>query len=93
MWQFVSAATDTLITWEELLETVFSIGSARRLYREHELNIVGLFVRDKLILSSEKMLHKNYDHKGSVAKKISDREPQGDWSQDELTGSKPPVFK
>jgi hypothetical protein len=50
-------------------------------------------VRDKPILSSEKILHKNYDHKGSVAKNISDREPQGVWSQDELIGGKPPVFK
>jgi hypothetical protein len=48
---------------------VFSIGSARRLYSEHELDIVELFKRDKPALSSEKMLHKDYDCKGSVAKK------------------------
>jgi hypothetical protein len=41
------------------------------------------------------MLHKDYDRKGSVAKKkkISGREPQGAWRQDELIGSKPPVIK
>jgi hypothetical protein len=30
----------------------------------------GIFMRDKPILSSERMLHKDYDRKGSVAKKI-----------------------
>jgi hypothetical protein len=40
------------------------------------------------------MLHKNYDGKGSVAKKkISGRETQGAWYQDELIGGKPPVMK
>jgi hypothetical protein len=41
------------------------------------------------------MLHKDYDSKGSVAKnnKISDREPQGAWRQDEVIGGKPPVVK
>jgi hypothetical protein len=29
----------------------------------------GVFIADKPILSSEKMLHKNYDRKGSVEKK------------------------
>jgi hypothetical protein len=29
----------------------------------------SLFIRDKPILSSEKMLHKDYDSKGSVTKK------------------------
>jgi hypothetical protein len=28
-----------------------------------------IFIRDKPILSSERMLHKDYDRKGSVAKK------------------------
>jgi hypothetical protein len=31
----------------------------------------SLFIRDKPILSSEKILHKDYDRKGSVAKKKS----------------------
>jgi hypothetical protein len=39
------------------------------------------------------MLDKNYDHKGSVAKKISGRDPQEAWCQDELIGGKPPVVK
>jgi hypothetical protein len=38
------------------------------------------------------MLHKDYDRKGSV-EKISGRDPQDVWRQDELTGSKPPVIK
>jgi hypothetical protein len=39
------------------------------------------------------MLLKDYDRKGSAEKKISGREPQGTWSQDELIGGKPPVVK
>jgi hypothetical protein len=39
------------------------------------------------------MLHKDYDRKGLVEKKISGREPQGAWRQDEFSGSKPPVVK
>jgi hypothetical protein len=42
------------------------------------------------------MLHKDYDHKGSVAKKkkeISGREPERAWPQDEVIGSKPQVVK
>jgi hypothetical protein len=38
------------------------------------------------------MLHKDYDHKGSV-EKISYREPLGALRQDELIGDKPPVGK
>jgi hypothetical protein len=49
----------------------------------------GYSLRDKPILSSERILSK-----GSVAKKIkSGREPQGAWCQDELTGGKPSVVK
>jgi hypothetical protein len=46
----------------------------------------SLFIGENPILSSEKMLYKNYDRKGSDAKKkrISDREPQVAWRQDEL---------
>jgi hypothetical protein len=53
----------------------------------------SLFTRDKPILSSEAMLHKGYDRKGSVAKKIHGRELQRAWHQDELIGGKPPVVK
>jgi hypothetical protein len=42
------------------------------------------------ILSSERMLHKDYDRRCSVEKK-SDRESQGAWRQDKLIGGKPPV--
>jgi hypothetical protein len=38
------------------------------------------------------MLHKDYDRKGSVAKKISGRDPQGAWRQDELIGGKPQSY-
>jgi hypothetical protein len=49
-------------------------------------------MRERPILSSEKMLCKDSDHKGSVKKK-SGHEPQGACHQDELIGSKPPVIK
>jgi hypothetical protein len=39
------------------------------------------------------MLHKEYNRKGSVAKKKSARGPQGAWFQDELIGDKPPIVK
>jgi hypothetical protein len=39
------------------------------------------------------MLHKGYDHKGSVAKKNLVENPQGAWRQDELIGGKLPVAK
>jgi hypothetical protein len=39
------------------------------------------------------MLHKDYDSKGSVERKISCHESQGAWHQDELIGGKPPVVK
>jgi hypothetical protein len=51
-------------------------------------------IRDNPIFFSERMLHKNYDRKGSVGeKKICGREPQGAWRQDELIGGKPLVVK
>jgi hypothetical protein len=54
----------------------------------------SIFIRDKPILSSERMLHKDYDRKGSVAKrKDAGREPQEAWRQDDLIGGKPPVVK
>jgi hypothetical protein len=46
-----------------------------------------MFVRDKPIFSSERMLHKNYARKSSV-ENISVRESQGAWRQDELIGGK-----
>jgi hypothetical protein len=39
------------------------------------------------------MLHKDYDHEGSAEKKITLREYQGAWRQDELVGGKPPAVK
>jgi hypothetical protein len=54
----------------------------------------SIFIRDKPILSSERLLHKDYGRKSSVAKKkISGRDSQGAWRQDELIGGKPPVVK
>jgi hypothetical protein len=42
---------------------------------------------------SERTLHKDYDRKDSVEKKISGHESQGAWCQDELIGRKLPVIK
>jgi hypothetical protein len=39
------------------------------------------------------MLHKDYDRKGSVAKKISIHEPEEAWRQDQLIGGKLSVVK
>jgi hypothetical protein len=39
------------------------------------------------------MLHNDYEHKGSVEKKIFGHEPQGAWRQDKVVGNKPPVVK
>jgi hypothetical protein len=39
------------------------------------------------------MLHKGYDCKSSVEKKIAGRDSQEAWCQDEMIGSKPPVVK
>jgi hypothetical protein len=47
---------------------------------------------DKPIFSSERILHKDYDRKGSV-EKISGGKPLEAWRQDELIGGKPPVVK
>jgi hypothetical protein len=49
-------------------------------------------VNDRPILSSERMLRKDYDRKCSVEKNIG-RESQGACPQDELIGVKPPVLK
>jgi hypothetical protein len=52
----------------------------------------SLFMRDKTIFSSERMLHKVYDGMGSV-EKISGCESQWAWRQDELIDGSPPVVK
>jgi hypothetical protein len=52
----------------------------------------GLFIRDKPILSSEK-LHKDYDRKNSVAKNKSLVVSLKGLGADELVGGKPPVVK
>jgi hypothetical protein len=41
-------------------------------------------INDIHILSLERMLHKDYNRKGSVGKKIAGRGSQGAWRQDEL---------
>jgi hypothetical protein len=50
-------------------------------------------VNDKPILSSERVLHKDYTRKCSVGKKNTGRESQGACRQDELIGGKPLVVK
>jgi hypothetical protein len=51
----------------------------------------SIFIRDKPILSWERMLQKDYNRKGSVAKKKKKpgHEPRGAWRQDEMIGGKP----
>jgi hypothetical protein len=51
----------------------------------------SIFIRDKLIFSSERVSHKDYYRRSSVEKK-SGRGFQGAWRQDELIGGKPPVL-
>jgi hypothetical protein len=50
-------------------------------------------VNDRPVLSSERMLRKDYDHKLQMKKKSTDRECQGACRQDELIGGKQPVVK
>jgi predicted alpha/beta hydrolase len=50
-------------------------------------------VNDRPILSSERMLYKDYDCRCSFEKRTSGRESQGARRQDELIGGKPPVVK
>jgi hypothetical protein len=52
----------------------------------------SIFIRDNPIFSSDRMLHKVYDRKGSV-EIISGREYEGACRQDERIGSKPAVVK
>jgi hypothetical protein len=49
-------------------------------------------VNDTAILSSERMLHKDYDRKCSVEKNTG-RESERACRQDKLIGGKPPVIK
>jgi hypothetical protein len=51
-----------------------------------------MFIRHNPIIPSKKLLHKDYDSKKSC-EKISGRNPQGAWRQDELIGGEPPVVK
>jgi hypothetical protein len=51
----------------------------------------SIYIRDKPIFSSERVLHKDYNHNGSVEKNIYGRESQGTWWQDELMAGKPLV--
>jgi hypothetical protein len=74
-------------TIDVLLETMFSIRSVQRGYKEQSS---GLIFQN---FSSERMLHKDYYCRSSVEKKISGRGSQGAWRQDELIGGKPPVVR
>jgi hypothetical protein len=59
----------------------------------YTLRTRSLFMGDKSIFSSER-LYKDFDHKGSLVKnKVSSREPQGGWRQDELIDCKHPLVK
>jgi hypothetical protein len=53
----------------------FSVTSICAKFTLHERP--GIFIRDKPIISSERMLHKDYYRKGSVGKKVSGSEYQG----------------
>jgi hypothetical protein len=67
---------------KEFLEALFSVQSALKLYNEDLAWKPSLFIKEKPIISSERMLHKDYGHKGSVAKKKETptaHEPQGVW--------------
>jgi hypothetical protein len=52
----------------------------------------SIFIRDILILSSEKMLHKDYD-RNDLVEIYSCHELQRAWRQGEQNGGKPPVVK
>jgi hypothetical protein len=53
----------------------------------------SIFVRDKPILLSERILNKDYNCKGSVEKKIYGCESQGAWCQGKLISAKLLVIK
>jgi hypothetical protein len=48
---------------------VFSALSVPRGYKRDKVQSLVIFIRDKPIFSPEKMLHKDYDRKGSVEKR------------------------
>jgi hypothetical protein len=51
-------------------------------------------LNDRPILSSERVLHRDYNRKDSIKIKTNDdRESQVVWRQEELIGGKPPVVK
>jgi hypothetical protein len=52
----------------------------------------SIFTTDQPIFSSKTILYKDYYRKGSV-EKISGRESQGAWRQDEIIGGNPPIVK
>jgi hypothetical protein len=45
------------------------------------------------ILSSERIFHKDYNHRGLDERKNTGGEPQVSWPQDEMIGGKLPVVK
>jgi hypothetical protein len=53
----------------------------------------SILIRDKPILSLERMLHKDYDVKGLAGEKKSGCDPQGAWCQEKLIGGKPLAVK
>jgi hypothetical protein len=57
-----------------------------------ELAGQAAILKDRPILLSERMLHKDYDLNGSVEKNDG-HESQRVWRQDELIGGKPPAVK
>jgi hypothetical protein len=57
---------------------------------QHYVRCAKPLQKRRVVLSSERKLPKDYDHKGSVAKQICGHEPQGTWCQDELSVGKAP---
>jgi hypothetical protein len=51
-----------------------------------------MFIRDKPIISSERILHTDYYRKGSV-EKMAGRWPEGALCEGELISGEPPVVK
>jgi hypothetical protein len=59
------------------------ISITRRMCDTYSRKRPSIFIGDKLILSAQMMLHKEYGCKGSAEKDISKCDPQGAWRQDE----------
>jgi hypothetical protein len=71
--KYISAAVNQRATIEE---AVFSLGAAPRLYKDDLTQLdemPSIFIREKPIFSSERMLHKDYCRKRSSKKKIFGR--------------------